>query len=190
MSAYQSLEDHFRKIDDLNHVASVAMWDEATMMPPGGGDARGRAMSTLSVVIHEQVTDPRVGEWVDAARSEHLSDWQRANLREIERTWREQTCLPAELVARRGIVTSRSEQAWRRHRASNNWQAMQPLLEEVVSVMREEAACRAGATGRGLYDAMLDVYEPDMTSAKLDALFSDLKAFLPDFIENVLERQR
>ncbi|MBD3647663.1 MAG: carboxypeptidase M32, partial [Pseudomonadales bacterium] len=190
MTAYQSLEQHFQRIYDLRHVEAIAMWDEASMMPVGGGEARSQAMSSLGVVIHGMVTDPRVAEWADKARDEDLDDWQQANVREIERLYRESTCLPEELVARRSRITSKCEQAWRVHRADNNWSAMQRLLEDVIAVSREEAACRSEASGAGLYDALLDVYEPEMTSATLDELFADLKVFLPPFVEPVIERQK
>lgn len=62
MSAYASLETHFKKINDLAHVSAIASWDEASMMPVGGGQARGQAMATLSVLMHEMVTQTQVGD--------------------------------------------------------------------------------------------------------------------------------
>jgi carboxypeptidase Taq len=42
-------------------------------------------------------------------------------------------------------------------------------LREVVKLSREEAQIRADAKGGSRYDALLDIFEPDMTSARLDA---------------------
>jgi carboxypeptidase Taq len=39
------------------------------------------------------------------------------------------------------------------------------------------------------YDALLDIFEPDMTSARLDVLFGDMKSWLPDLLANVVEKQ-
>lgn len=39
------------------------------------------------------------------------------------------------------------------------------------------------------YDALLDLYEPGTTTAELDAIFSDVKSWLPDLIEKALARQ-
>ena len=39
------------------------------------------------------------------------------------------------------------------------------------------------------YDALLDAYEPGGKSAAIDAIFADLAAFLPGFIDTALERQ-
>ena len=44
-------------------------------------------------------------------------------------------------------------------------------------------------TGVSPYDALLDQYEPEGREAEIDVVFKDLKAFLPDFLENVLSAQ-
>ncbi len=36
--------------------------------------------------------------------------------------------------------------------------------------------------GGSRYDALLDIFEPDMTSARLDSLFADLKSWLPSLL--------
>ncbi len=189
MSSYQNLSEQFKKISHLEHVQSISSWDEASMMPVGGGEARGEAMATLGVLIHELKTDPRIAEWIDKSSDEQLEPEQRASVREIARQYREATCLSPELVGELSRTSSRCEQAWRILRPDNNWQEMEPLLGEVISLVRQEASMRAASTGMSLYDSMLDVYEPDMTCAKLDVLFARLKQFLPGFIGEVLDHQ-
>ena len=189
MSDYTLLHEQFSRIYDLKHVQAIASWDEASMMPPGGGDVRGRALSTLGVLIHEQLTAPAMTARIDAAGRESLSPWQAANLREIERVVHLATCLPKQLVEHYSLATSRCEQAWRRYRKENNWQAMVPLLTEVVSLSRERAAVLAGSSGKSLYDALLDEYEPGMTTSQIDPVFADLKQFLPGFVDEVLAKQ-
>ncbi len=191
MSAYQKLQHHFRKINDLQHVQAITGWDEASMMPVGGGEARGKALATLQVVIHEMTTDPSIAAWIDSAESETetLGEWQAANLREIKRQFREATCMPSDLVGSLKQATTNAEQAWRQYRGDNNWQDMEPLLTEVVNLSRKEAEIRAEASGLSKYDALLDTYEPEVTSHQVDSVFNDLKEFLPGFIEKVLEKQ-
>ncbi|MCB1646547.1 MAG: carboxypeptidase M32, partial [Pseudomonadales bacterium] len=188
-NAYEQLTAHFQQIGDLQHVGSIVSWDEAAMMPAGGGQARGAAMATLSTVIHQLTTDERIGDWLDHCSNLDLDDWQKANLREIRRTYENNTCLPEDLVRAQSLSASASEQTWREARANNDWHTMQPLLTEVVRLAREEAQVRSEASGLGLYDSLLDTYEPDMRSARIDKLFSGLKTFLPEFVGEVIERQ-
>lgn len=188
--AYEKLHQHFAKIGHLNHVAAMTSWDEAAMMPAGGGPARGAAMTTLQVVIHDLVTKPEVGDWLASAQAETLSDWQKANLREMGRVYRDATCMPSDLVAAQSAATSASEQAWRECRAANDWQGMKAHLKDVVRFAREEARVRADASGLSPYDALLDTYEPDVRSAEVTSVFAELKTFLPDFVDLVIEKQK
>lgn len=54
---------------------------------------------------------------------------------------------------------------------------------------REEARLRAEATGCSPYDALLDIFEPGMTSAQLNVLFADVKSWLPDLLNKVVAKQ-
>lgn len=189
-NAYEQLMAHYRKVADLRHVYSITAWDEAAMMPSGGGQARGDALASLGVVIHEMVVSGQVGDWLDACSNLDLDKWQQANLREIGREYEEMSCLPSSFVHAQSVARSASEQAWRIHRAANDWTAMQPMLEQVVTRAREEAAIRAGETGLGRYDSLLETFEPGMRSATLDELFSSLKTELPDMLDAAITRQR
>ncbi len=190
MTSYSVLHAHFQKIYDLKHLAAIASWDEAAMMPTGGGEARGRALSTLGVVIHELLSDGSLSDLIaDAGREPGLSAWQVANVREMGRLVREATALPADLVRALSLATSKSEQAWRVCRAANDWVTMQPLLEEVVALTREKGDAIATQSGLSRYNALLDTFEPGATTAMIDPVFADLKAFLPDFARRVIEKQ-
>lgn len=189
---YSALEEHHRRLSRLAHLEAIAAWDEASMMPPGGGAARGAALATLRGLLHAESSSPRVGELIAKAQSQiaELDPWQRANLREIERGYVRATAVPTELVEAASLAESKSEQAWRRLRKDNDWQGFRPLLEEVVRIKREVAAALSGALGLSPYDALLDGYEPGAREAAIAPLFAELGAVLPDLIANALERQK
>ena len=191
MTAYENLEKHFRRLGDLQHVGAIVSWDEAAMMPVGGGESRGDAMATLSVVVHEMLTDPCVGEWLDESDGlNDLSAWQTANLREIRRSFDAATVVTADLVRAKSLATARCEQAWRVARAANDWATMAPLLETVIGLTREEAAMRAAANGLDPYDALLDTYEPGMRAARVAGVFGELKGFLPEMVGEIIDAQK
>ncbi len=192
--SYDALATRHRRLFHLQHVEAITSWDEAAMMPPGGGDARAEALATLRVLCHELGTDPALGDLLASAEAEaaagQLDDWQRANLREMKRQWVRETALPAALVEACSLAESKSEQSWRSLRPRNDLAAFLPLLREVVARKREVAAALSQRLGLGLYDALLDGYEPGARTAMLDPLFADLRAFLPPFITKVVEAQK
>lgn len=190
MSAYQSLEAKVRDIVRLREVLAIAQWDEACMMPHGGGERRGQALATLKGLIHERTCDPSMGDLLGAAETESLDDWQRANVRQIRREWIEATAVPGSLVHALAVATSQCEQVWREARAKNDWKRIEPLLSEVVKLGREHADALAAKMGLERYDALLETYEPDLRSADVDAEFDRLKTWLPSLLDEVLGKQQ
>ncbi|MCH9298501.1 carboxypeptidase M32 [Pantoea allii] len=188
-SAYQQLCATFQRLSRFSHVSAIAGWDMQTTMPRGGSAARGEALAEMSVLQHQILTDKRLGEWLEQAEQQPLNDVERANLFEMRRAWTQATLLPAELVEAKSIAGSRCEHAWRSQRPANDWQGFAPNLKEVVRLSREEAQLRAQANGCSRYDALLDVFEPGMTSARLDETFGQLKTWLPQLLQQVVEKQ-
>src|SRR3546814_20810687 len=95
------------------------------MMPDGGAKARAEQMATLSVVRHDWLTDPALGERIAKAETEvgKLSDWQQANLREMRRQWSHATALTPALVDARSRATAACEMVWRKARADSDFKA-------------------------------------------------------------------
>lgn len=190
MSAYKSLEAKFRRIGALQEAAAMLHWDWAAMMPPGGATARAEQLATLKVLVHEALTDPRLEELLDAAEEESgLDPWQRANLREMRRRWLHATAVPADLVEALSRASSDCEREWRRARPENDFRGVLPKLHAVLDLVRGVAAAKAARLGKSPYEALLDEYEPDGSTAEIDRLFDDLSQFLPDFIDRVIEHQ-
>lgn len=188
--SYSALEQHFEQLHHLQHLGAICGWDQATMMPAGGNEARAEALGTLAVLCHQQLQDERLSDWFAEAKSEALSAGQQQSLAEMERSWRDATLLPQDLVRARSLAGSRCEHAWRSLRPANDWAGFLPLFEEVVALSREAAGARADALGLSRYDSLLELYEPGMRSQTLDALFNDLNQWLPGLITQVQEKQR
>ena len=187
--AYDRLTALHARLHRLEHLGSIAGWDQAALMPPKGNEARAAALAELATLTHRLRTEPHLPDTLSAAEQEPLDDAQRANLLEIRRDWRAANALPEALVARRQMATSRCEHAWRRQRPANDWAGFLENFREVVAVSREEAERLSDELGCGRYEALMDRYEPGMTTAEVDRVFGDLRQWLPGLIEQVIERQ-
>lgn len=189
MTFYKKLEQHHQKLSRLAHLDAICGWDQAAVMPEGGNQARSEAMAELALMQHELATAPFLGEWFEQAEAETLDAGQLASLKEMKRAWQMNNLLPADLVEKKSLAGSKCEHAWRTQRAENNWHEFSKNLEEVVELSRLEAQIRAEATGLSRYDALLDLYEPGMTTKELDSLFNDVKQWLPELITQIREKQ-
>ena len=61
MTPYEELEARFRELSHLEHAEAILNWDEASMMPRGGGEARGESMVLLAAIAHQRLTHPELG---------------------------------------------------------------------------------------------------------------------------------
>lgn len=186
---YHQLTRTFQRLSRFSHLSAIASWDMFTMMPPSGSKARGEALAELSVLEHQLLTDPKVATWIAASKQEDLNDVEQANLREMSRLHHQASLLPESLVEAKSLAGSRCEHAWRSQRPANDWEGFSENLKEVVKYSREEARLRADAKGCSPYDALLDIFEPGMTSAQLDVLFADVKNWLPDLLTRAVAKQ-
>jgi carboxypeptidase Taq len=191
MTPYAELETRFAELHQLGHAQAMLNWDEAVMMPRGGGPARGAALAALAALAHRTLTAPKVGDLLDKAEAGRceLNKWQQANLRAMRRMHTRAVALPEALVRAMQISTSRCEQTWRAARAENDWNAVESLLAEVLALAREEAAALGETLGLDPYDALLDMYEEGTRAPDVARLFDELKGFLPDLIDRVIDRQ-
>ena len=191
MTAYQELEKRFRRMAALGEATGMLHWDMAVLMPPGGAEARTEQLAALKLTVHEMKTDPRLAELLDEAEAAPPADpWQAANLREMRRNWVHANAVGADLVEALTRACSKCEMAWRKARPASDFKAVLPHLREVLNLVRQEAETKAEALGGSRYEALLDQYEPGGRTARIDALFDDLAAFLPGFLDNALSRQK
>ncbi len=189
-SAYSQLSAHFGRAGALGNALGILQWDNDTMMPTGAAGNRAESLALLSVLRHGLVTEARIGDWLEeAGEDKALGPWERANLREIRRVWTVETALSPELVEASSKAVSACEMAWRQARADADFPALLPHLATVLRLQREIAAAKGARLGLSPYDALLNDYEPGGRSATVDALFDDLAAFLPGFVEEALAAQ-
>ncbi|CAJ1987282.1 carboxypeptidase [Leishmania donovani] len=192
MQAYEELKQLHRKLHNLRHLLALGEWDMHTMMPPKGATARANALAELEAHVHQLHTAPRVALLLKEALlvKDELAEVDRANLREMVRLHELASQLPEELLRRRTRLTTLAQQLWVKCRAENDIAAWLPTLQELVDLEREEGRLRAGTSGKSPYDALLGANEPGMTVAKLDAIYADIKSWLPALYKEVLENRK
>lgn len=189
-NAYATLVASFTKLYRYQHLASIVAWDQAAMMPSKGNEARSAAMAELAVLLHETLTAPTLGPALDAAKTEVTDPTLAASVREMRRQWQAANLIPAKLVEAKSLAGTRCEHAWRTQRHANDWAGFLANWKPLVECVRQEATLLAEATGLSRYDALVDRFEPGMTTAIIEPMFADLKRWLPALIRDVVEKQR
>ena len=177
MTAYDRLAARFERIATLGEASAVLNWDAATMMPPGGGAARGDQLAVLAGLSHSLLVASAVGDDLAAAEAAGEADpWRAANLRLMRHMpIRARRRCRADLVEARARANSTCEKVWREARRRSDFAMVRPHLEEVVRLMREAAAALAPALGLDPYDALMDGYQRGMRTADVATVFAELR---------------
>lgn len=186
MAAYDDLMAFQRETEALSQIASRLGWDQETMMPNGAAHQRAEEHAALANVLHERRIDPQVGDWL--AKSETRDDVEVANLRQIQRKYNRTKKIPARLATQIAKTTSLAHRVWAQSRSDEDIAAYLPVLQEVLSLRKEEAD--ALAAGGNRYDALLDDYEPNATGAQITEMFATLRPGLVDLRAAILNEPK
>jgi len=173
----------------VSAVSQLLGWDQETYMPPAAAANRAEQQATMAALVHERKTSPRVGELLAACESDSAltksGTESAANLREIRRDYDLATKLPADLVADLARTGSQAQEAWKHAREKSDFAAFAPWLEKMMALTRRKAECYGTPKGGELYDALLNEYEPGMTAAEIEKIFTPLRARLTELLQKV-----
>lgn len=186
-SAYNSLLEHFRSILALQETQSLLHWDQETMMPKKGIDTRGEELAALEAAIHQKLTEPRVREWLEAVATPADDPVASGNVREMRRMVERATKVPQELTTELARLAPVGQRDWLAARASGRFDDFVPTLQRIVALKRSEA--QAIAPTDHLYDALLDEFEPEMQTSRVQELFERLRPKLRNLLERIVEKR-
>ena len=185
--AYAELIRLSRERTVLSSCSGLLQWDAEICMPRGGVTHRGEQLALLAGLAHDRATDPRIGELLATAEASSLmsdpGSTEAVNVRELRRDYDRETKLPKRLVEEMARVSAMSSQAWMQARDSDDFASFAPWLDQTFALAREKADA-VGWTG-ARYDALLDDYEPGMTTAQLSALFAHLRTELVPLVDSL-----
>lgn len=166
-----------QEITDLEALQALAEWDQQTGMPDGASEVRSHQAATLQGLIHERWTSPRLGELLnkleDVVQQASFTDADRGLVRQARRTYNRSTKLPRQLVEEMERARVISHEAWVHARANNDFASYAPCLEQTVRFQREVADLYGYEENR--YDALLDIYEPNLTTSTVEHLFAPIR---------------
>jgi carboxypeptidase Taq len=183
------LRSWLAELSDLRDAILLLDWDQHTMMPRRGGEARAEALATLERVRHEKVSSSRTEELIDAAEASlngASPDSDEARLVAVSRRrWEKDRRVPTDLAGEIARAGSIGQEVWVRARADNDFAAFAPYLKHNFELARAYVACFEGYDDR--YDVLLDDYEPMMKTSEVQRLFSELKAELLPLIATLTD---
>src|SRR5579859_968859 len=187
-SKIDELKNQLAVISDLRSASAVLGWDQATYMPTGGGEARGRQLATLERLAHEKFTHPTIGRMLTDLRSHERnlpydSD-DAALIRITQRDYERAVKVPSSFVAKFSAHAAATYEAWVKARPKNDFAAIRPMLEKTLDYSRELANFFPGYDH--IADPLIDFADYGMKAAAVSALFAELRKELVPLVKAIV----
>jgi carboxypeptidase Taq len=184
-ATYSKLLKRLKRLDRLASIGGILGWDEQVNLPEQSTGLRAEQNELFTEIFHREAANPETGELLDQLEAVHdsLTPEQQAVVRDARRDFDRLTRIPAEFAARRAKAQTLAFQAWVKARKDDDYPAFQPYLEEQLSLAKEEAAYLEAPHA---YDYWVDQFDPGMTCATIERLFSELQPELQAILQKIL----
>ncbi len=192
MTAYESLQQHVAKLNDILNTINILHWDSRTQMPPGGSETRGHQLATLSSLAQAHFTSAETGRLLDAAEAEiagqNPDSYAVRAVQQTRQYYELAQRIPPDLLSRRATLAPMSEQVWHEAKKNNDFASFAPYLQKMLDLAKEQA--EAVGYEDHPFDALVFEYEPSMTAAKLRVLFDEFKAGVLPLLERIVAHDK
>jgi len=186
LSTLVAYKEHLREIGKLESALALLQWDQRTNLPRKGHAARAEVVGKLTKMAFEMSVSDKLGEYLDDLQGrEGLTDVERASVRVVGKSYRRHRAIPPAFYEEYAIAVARSESAWEDAKEKSNFSSFQPHLARMVDYARKFAEYYGYEDSP--YDALIEEYEPGMTSAELTTIIEPLRSELVPFIKRLLQ---
>ncbi len=189
-SLYKKLLTRTKDLIVLSSAQSVIQWDMETMMPPKAVEQRSQQLALLSRISHKMSTAPEIGKLLNAILTNPqyaaFGEVEKRNVYLIKKSYDEQTQLPEKLVAETAKQQAITINTWKKAKATKNYALLKPELQKLVNLNRKtaEILMKVKATATP-YDALIDIFEPKMTTTTITTIFNQLQKGLTALLKKI-----
>jgi len=188
---FSKLHDISKEIATLAATEGLLEWDQETYMPSKAISLRSAQKEMMASFVHKQKTGPKFSKTLKSlidletgnVLNPSLSLEKQAALREWRRDFLKEVKLPNSFVKTFAKTTSKALHVWAEAKKKNSFKEFAPYLEKIVSLSRKKADFLKFKEHP--YDALLDLYEPEMTCGILTPLFQRLKHPLSELVKTI-----
>lgn len=159
-------------------------------------EARGEQQAAIASIVHDMETANEIGDilaGIGPLNDEDcpLNEFERRNVYLVRKEYTRKKRLSRELVEEESRLGARGYAQWVQSKENSDFKSFAPVLEQWVDLqIRRANALEPERAKVGVYNVLLDQYEPELTTEVLDPLFRDLREKLKDLIQRIERAKR
>jgi carboxypeptidase Taq len=192
MTDIQKLRNELVILSKYGSALGVLGWDQEVNLPKKGHQFRGDVNALLSADLHRRVTSK---EFVNLVKTLHekenfekLSEDEQVIVRETWRDVEKSLKIPTQMVEEMAKLTTDAFAAWADAREKSDFKIYQPYLEKIVEMCKKQAELIGYKESP--YDALLDDFEPGLTAARVETIFTPLAKELAVLVKKVKDKPK
>lgn len=188
---YDKLHAIAREARHWQGVSELLAWDQETYMPQEGGEIRGEQIKMLAGLIHKERTGTKFTHSLEklidiesgTIKADDLAPNLQAGVKAWHRDYKRETSLPLSFVEDFALLCAESQLVWRTAKKESDFNLFAPFLERIVDMCRKKADLLGYKDHP--YDALLDLYEPDMSTKEVDKVFAEIKPAISSLVKSI-----
>lgn len=188
MTQHTAIEKEFLEflyeMDAYRELITLAHWDLRTKIPVKGVETRSQAIGILSAKVHQMQTSDKMKHFIDELKSA-TDNVIKKTVEECEHIYKHNKKIPEKEFKEYVILQGNAEAAWQEARDKADFSLFQPYLEKLIAFNKKFA--NYWGYEDNIYDALLDQYEPGVTTKMLDEVFPALRKALTELLHKVNE---
>jgi carboxypeptidase Taq len=188
--AYRELLAKTKDLAVLSTAEGIIHWDMEIYMPPMAVEQRSQQLALLSRIHHKMGTNPKIGKLISeiltSPEYEGLGQVEKRNLYIINKSYQEQTALPEKLVADLTMQEALTVNIWKKAKAKKDFNLYKTDMQKLLDLNKQaaEILMKVKQT-KSPYEALIDNFEPKMSSETIESTFNQLLAGLKPLIAKV-----
>ncbi len=197
--SYMDLKMAFRDIGRMNAIVETLGRDFLTAMPEGAYKSRLGQISFLYRRMHEELANQTIATKLEEAQvhekksPDRWDPWDRANLREMETSYRHVAQVPPDLMERKARLAYEGRRKHRDVLRYDDWEEAKPFLEDMVDLQKRIADAKILKDNEHAtdapYQALMREYMPGARLVDIDAHFKRLEDKLKELLPWILDEQ-
>lgn len=177
--------DYYKDLWSLSYLSGLASWDLETYMPKMAATFRGEAMARVSTIRQKKFLDNEfVGLINKAVKEKNLNDYEKGVVRIMVQSLKLYQKVPSKFLEEFEVLTNNATVVWADAKAKNDFNSFKPYLDKIFQKNRELADLLGYKDSP--YDALLDLYEEDLTSKDVTKFFDEVLPPLKMLLDKIV----
>ncbi|MRH42449.1 carboxypeptidase M32 [Aquibacillus halophilus] len=187
MTLGSELENDFleflKEKSSYEEALSLIQWDLRTYAPKKGRQQRADVIGFLSQKLHHLSTSDKMKNFIDELKGQTENIIIKHSIEECEEDYNRNKKIPEQEYKEYIMLCTESETIWEEAREKNDFTLLQPYLEKLVDYNKKFA--EYWGYEKNIYDALLHMYEPGVTTEVLDEVFPKLRNSLSNLLTQI-----